>query len=252
MVLFEGRVLKVNESEEEFMLHLLRLYQAANPDHAAAVTLLAIKRKFMAGISPLLRNKVFIFCADPYDAGVTREALLGHCRRARNLLQPSSSGTESTHDRSTDRVLVANHDVDLFSGGGETGMIAAINNLAIQMSEHRRSTDMRLEEFGGAIAAVTSQQNNFRGRGRGGRGSRGNYYNNNNRSYNNRGGGYSSNYNNFSSGGNNNAASTRGSRSRGSYRGGFRGGYNNGGVVRCFNCNGSNHRSAHCTANSEN
>ena len=56
MSMFEGRIQKVNETEEEFMLDLLKLYQTANPDHAAAVTLLAVKRKFLAGIAPVLKT----------------------------------------------------------------------------------------------------------------------------------------------------------------------------------------------------
>ena len=86
MILFENRTKQMNESEEEFMLQLLRLYTTANPDHVAAVTLIAIKRKFLAGISPVLRSKIFVFCSDPYAAEVTRENLLTHCRTARNLL----------------------------------------------------------------------------------------------------------------------------------------------------------------------
>ena len=79
MLLFESRVKKVNESEEEFMLVLLKLYSAANPNHAANVKLMAIKRKFLQGISSELRKNIFVFCNDPYHNDVTREILLGHC-----------------------------------------------------------------------------------------------------------------------------------------------------------------------------
>ena len=84
MKLFENRKQKLTESEEEYMLDLFSLYKAANPDHTAAVTLLAVKRKFLDGISPTLRSKLFVFCTDPYEATVTRENLLGHCRTAQN------------------------------------------------------------------------------------------------------------------------------------------------------------------------
>ena len=64
--LFERRTQKINETEEEFMLDIMRLYDTANPDHAANVTLLAVKRKFLSGISPAIRSKLSMFCADPY------------------------------------------------------------------------------------------------------------------------------------------------------------------------------------------
>ena len=86
--MFDERILKVNETEEEFMLDLFRLYKAANPEHDAAVTLLAIKRRFMSGISSTLREKISIFCNEPFAVAVTRENLLGFCRQAQNMLGP--------------------------------------------------------------------------------------------------------------------------------------------------------------------
>ncbi len=143
---------------------------------------------------------------------------------------------------SADRVLTATNDNGLLGGGGTNNLAAAITNLAFQISEDRRVTEMRLDELGSAIAAVSSQ-NNFRGRGggRGGRGGgRGNYYNNYNRN-NSRGG------NNFNAGGNN----SRGGFSNGSNRGsrGSRSRGGNRGAIQCYNCNGFNHRSRDCTAN---
>ena len=238
MVLFDDRKQKVNETEEEFMLDLALLYSSANPTHSAAVTLLAIKRRFLAGISPSLRSKIFVFCDDPYAATVTREALLGHCRRAKNLLtleEPRGS------NYSTDRVLVSSDEQST-----ENQLLSAFSNLAADLHDRDRETDRRLEHLEEAIASINnSGQSSFRGRG--GRGNRGGYSNNNN---NNRGGG------GFRGGyrGNNN---NRGG-SRGGYRGGYRGsrgGNNNnrgGYVVRCYNCNGNNHVARDCRAPSEN
>ena len=41
--LFEKGIKKMKETEEEFMLDLVQLYSTANPEHDAAVTLLAVK-----------------------------------------------------------------------------------------------------------------------------------------------------------------------------------------------------------------
>ena len=38
MSLFEARLKKVNESDEEYMLQLFMLYKTANPEHAKPVT----------------------------------------------------------------------------------------------------------------------------------------------------------------------------------------------------------------------
>ena len=236
MMLFEGRKQKIQESEEEFMLDLLRLYKAANPDHTNAVTLLSIKRKFIAGISPKLRSKIFIFCADPYDGGVTRDALLGHCVAAKNLLAMESQG--DTHERSSDRVLAVGAGIE-----GESGIVAALNNVTLLLSEHIQSTDARFDEFNGTLAAIT-QNNNFRGRnnrGNRGFGGQNNYrggFNNNRGGFNNNRGGFNNNRGGF----NNNRGGFGGRNFRGR---GIRG---RGGIVRCFNCQGENRVASNCTA----
>ena len=103
MAMFESRIQKANESEEEYMLELLKLYKTANPDHADAVILLAVKRKFLSGISPILKKNIFVFCNDPLDANVTREHLLSHCRKARNMLLVQNADKD---EYTVDRVLM--------------------------------------------------------------------------------------------------------------------------------------------------
>ena len=83
MIAFEQRVQKPTESEEEFMVELLKLYKNANLGHDAATRNLAVKRKFLQGITPELRRNTFVFCSDPYDAAVTREKIIEHCRAAK-------------------------------------------------------------------------------------------------------------------------------------------------------------------------
>ena len=131
MILFESRVKKVTESEEEFMLELVKLYKAANPQQAAEVVLLAVKRKFLAGIPSNLRNNIFVFCSDPYDNGVSREALLGHCRKAKNLL---SNSEPPAQERSTDRVLPVTEQSPTPNPQLD-GLVAAMSTLATTMQE---------------------------------------------------------------------------------------------------------------------
>ena len=224
------------------MLTLARVYESANPDHDATVSLLAIKRKFMAGISPSLREKVFIFCPDPYAAGVSRETLLGYCRSARSLLQMNA---ESTTSSTTDRVLSANNNGNIEVGtgaGGDSSLLAAFNNFTLRMDDHMRSTDSRLDEIENTISSMYSPQNNYRGRG--------NFQNRGG----NRGGYRGGNRGGYRGGNNNQNGSGAGRGARG--RGGFnnnsnRGNFNNS-PIRCFNCNGFNHRARDCTANSGN
>ena len=60
MTMFEERRQQIGETEEEFMLQLLRLYKNANPDASAIAMNLALKRKFLQGISPSLKKNIFI------------------------------------------------------------------------------------------------------------------------------------------------------------------------------------------------
>ena len=95
MVEFENRIQRVEEGDDEFMLSLVKLYRASNPDASDVVSTLAIKRKFMNGISPELRHSIYIFCNEPYAADVTHQNLLEHARKARLQLTQRESETSS-------------------------------------------------------------------------------------------------------------------------------------------------------------
>ena len=88
MVEFDNRVQRVDESEDEFMLSLVRLFKAANPDADDGAASLAVKRKFMQGISAELRRSTYIFCSDPFATTVTYQQLLESARKARLQLAP--------------------------------------------------------------------------------------------------------------------------------------------------------------------
>ena len=66
MTAFERCIQKIDESEEEFMTHLLQLFKAANPKAKTEVINHAVKRKFLQRISDALRRNIFIFCKNPY------------------------------------------------------------------------------------------------------------------------------------------------------------------------------------------
>ena len=69
MMMFENRMMRIGETEEDFMLDLLLLYRYANPNATANTLDQAIKRKFLQGISPEIRKNLFIFYNDPFAAG---------------------------------------------------------------------------------------------------------------------------------------------------------------------------------------
>ena len=83
MVEFEHRIQRIEESEDEFMLALVKLYNAADPDADDAVSTKAIKRKFMNGIANEVRQSLYIFCNDPHATSVTSQQLLENARKAR-------------------------------------------------------------------------------------------------------------------------------------------------------------------------
>ena len=92
MTEFESRIQKAGESEDEFMLSLVQLYRSANPDAPDREFTKAVKRKFMAGISPELRKAIFVFVNEPHNVGITYQRLLEFARTAKmNIFEGQSS-----------------------------------------------------------------------------------------------------------------------------------------------------------------
>ena len=79
MVEFETCTQQIHETEDEFMLSLLKLYRAVNPDHDDNFRDAAKKRKFLQGISPEHRRGIFFFCNGPYATTVSLDQLVENC-----------------------------------------------------------------------------------------------------------------------------------------------------------------------------
>ena len=89
MMEFESRVQHLDETEEEYMLALIKLFKAAYG---------AMKRKFLNGISADLRHNVFIFCNNPLDDTVGHQDLLKASRDARVHLTATKQLVTSVSD----------------------------------------------------------------------------------------------------------------------------------------------------------
>ena len=144
MTLFETRILKIGETEDEFMLDLVKLYRNANPNAPEITIDTAIKRKFLQGIPPSLKRNIFIFCNDPYNANVTRDQLLAACRSAKDLLSSDNQ----------------NHACSVISDGNKekndiSDIITSIKNLSLQLETHVATTNEKINENSQHIAAIT-------------------------------------------------------------------------------------------------
>ena len=85
MMNFERRTQRLDESEEEFMFDLLKLFRQSNPWVGTNITDSAVKRKFLQGISPTLKRGLFVFCNAPVSGTVSRDQLLQYCREAKSI-----------------------------------------------------------------------------------------------------------------------------------------------------------------------
>ena len=173
MSMFENRMLQVGETEENFMLEILKLYRNANPDATGNMLDAALKRKFLQGLPPNLKRNIFIFCNDPYNTGVTRDQLLEACRKAKALLDPN--------DTSEMNGCAA------ISGGsmndGTRELANSIQQLSLQLDSHISSSNEHSAQQAEHLAAISRRVDRFSSnrynfnRGRGNfryRGSRGN------------------------------------------------------------------------------
>ena len=150
---FEVHTQRIAESEDEFMLDLVKLFRYANPTADAGILDVAVKRKFLQGISPSLRREIFVFCNDAYAATVSREQLLQHCRKARvHLVASSHEDKQEILPSSSLNVLEPPSNV--------THVVQAIQDLTTQLAQQMTVMSKKLSEQDEKITVLT---NNYRG-----------------------------------------------------------------------------------------
>ena len=166
MSMFEVRIQQVTESEEEYMLELVKMFRNANPDVERVTIDAAVKRKFLQGISPELKRNVFIFCNNPYGEDIKREDLLAASRKARDLLKTGSDENKSSICVASNEQSVATADI-----------LNTINNLSLQIDEKIQKQSDRIDSISHDVSRNMgrfqsrsyrdSRRPDYRGRSRG-------------------------------------------------------------------------------------
>ena len=154
MVKFENRIQQIQESEDEFMLSLVKLYKAANPDASSAVTTKAIKRRFMNGISANVRQSIYIFCNDPHASTVSYQRLLEHARKARMHVDEGNKERQSVNLLTTS---CSNSSVN------NESILTAISNLSSSLNQRIDTIEQRSNTQMHEINAITRGRGNYRG-----------------------------------------------------------------------------------------
>ena len=154
MMMFENRMMRIGETEEDFMLDLLLLYRNANPNATANTLDQAIKRKFLQGISPEMKKNLFIFCNDPFAPAVTRNSLLESCQKAKSLLQNSPNDNIIAVSSVTGQASSS-------TGNDMASIAQAIQNLSLKLDSHISHTNEKVAEHSEYLAAMGNS--NYRG-----------------------------------------------------------------------------------------
>ena len=148
---FDKRHAELNETDDEFMLELVKLYRAANPTADDAQLTCNVKRKFLSGIPAELKRNIFIFCNDPHSATVTIDNILEATRKARLYVMGEPDTASSVN------AVSSSNDVpkpDLFE---------AISRLTDTLNDHMKFTNEQLKTQEEQINAISQQgdsQNN--------------------------------------------------------------------------------------------
>ena len=174
MTEFESRVQHLDETEEEYMLALIKLFKAANHDVKPEDINRAVKQKFLNSISADLCHNVFIFCNNPLDDTVGHQDLLKASRDARvhltatkQLVTPASDDPIfHTASRPTCRPtqVSSNATVNALT---DNSTLNAVLSLTKKFDEQVRLNEQRFKEQEDKINLLSNSSQQFsRGRGR--------------------------------------------------------------------------------------
>ena len=144
---FEKRHMKIDETEEEFMLDLVKLYRSANPDSADPEKCRNVKRKFLNGIPSNLKRNVFVFCNDPHSTTVSVDNLLEAVRKAKLYISERDNTSESINVVESERVE-----------SESSILLKAIDGLRQSLDTHIRTTTEQFNEQDMRINAVTNDR----------------------------------------------------------------------------------------------
>ena len=142
---FEKRHIEINESEDEFMLGLIKLHRSANPKSTDQELNRNVKRKFLNGIATKLKRNVFIFCTDPHAATVSVDNLLEAVRKAKLYI------SEQDDDKESVNVVGSNADES-------NSILKAIEGLRQSLDTHIRSTSEQFSEQSMRINAISDDR----------------------------------------------------------------------------------------------
>ena len=142
---FEKRHININETEDEFMLSLTKLYRSANPKSSEPERCRNVKRKFLSGIPTVLKRNVFVFCNDPHAETVSVENLLEAVRKAKLYISEQEESVES---------------VNVIGSNVEEGdpILKAIEGIKQSLDTHIRSTSEQFNEQSMRINAVADDR----------------------------------------------------------------------------------------------
>ena len=143
MTEFETRIQHVDETEEEFMIVLLQLYRAANPEAKEDVNS-AVKCKFLHGINDILRDNIFIFCTNPFSDDISPQALLKASCDAVAHLSASVSNSSSTPTKSSLSAQAAVFTTA--SAAALTPQLDKVLALTQQLADQAKITNAKLDQ----------------------------------------------------------------------------------------------------------
>ena len=210
MVEFENRIQHIEESADEFMQSLIKLYRAADPDATDVVSTKAIKRRFLGGISTDVRQSIYIFCNDPHSTTVSYQNLLEHARKAKMLVLERRNDKQSLNAFSTN----INLEKPIEPTPSNDHILKVISDFNERVNKSMYQIESNYSNPEG-INVISRSRNNYRGNR--------NRYNYNRGTFSNRNG-TSSNW--------------RDNKNMNNEQ--------SGDVLRCFKCNGVNHYARDC------